>query len=225
MVQGEVRRVPSKTGRHNPKPVIVPLHPTLAAMLEETVTKGRSGAVLPGLCARYQRSRDLVSRQVQKHLTNCGVACHATGVQAGATGDADPMASGKVGTRVKRRKAPTAVEVGFHSLRHSFVSLCRAADVPLSVVESIVGHSSPAMTRHYTHTGDVAARLAVNTLPDVTALLGEADSTTKDSASTKEAAEVTLLEEVARLAEGLTSKNAATTRKALLALVRGGGAE
>jgi hypothetical protein len=105
------------------------------------------------------------------------------------------------------------------------VSLCRAADVPLSVVESIVGHSSPAMTRHYTHTGDVAARLAVNTLPDVTALLGEADSTTKDSASTKEAAEVTLLEEVARLAEGLTSKNAATTRKALLALVRGGGAE
>ena len=39
------------------------------------------------------------------------------------------------------------VEVGFHSLRHTFVSLCRAAGAPLSVVEAIVGHASPAMTR------------------------------------------------------------------------------
>ena len=27
------------------------------------------------------------------------------------------------------------VEVGFHSLRHSFVSICRESDVPLAVVE------------------------------------------------------------------------------------------
>jgi hypothetical protein len=60
-----------------------------------------------------------------------------------------------------------AVEVGFHSLRHSFVSLCRAANAPLSVVEAIVGHSNPAMTRHYTHTGDAAALAAVQSLPSV----------------------------------------------------------
>jgi hypothetical protein len=57
------------------------------------------------------------------------------------------------------------VTVGFHSLRHTFVSLCRAAGTPLSVVEAIVGHSSPAMTQHYTHTGEVAARAAIALLP------------------------------------------------------------
>ena len=59
------------------------------------------------------------------------------------------------------------VEVGFHSLRHSFVSRCRQANAPLSVVEAIVGHSSPAMTRHYTHVGELAAAVAVGALPRV----------------------------------------------------------
>ena len=39
---------------------------------------------------------------------------------------------------------------------------------PQSVVESIVGHSSPAMTRHYTHTSEAAAGAAVAALPDIT---------------------------------------------------------
>jgi hypothetical protein len=59
------------------------------------------------------------------------------------------------------------VEVGFHSLRHTFVSLCRESNVPLAVVESIVGHSNPAMTRHYTHVGELAAGRAVAALPSV----------------------------------------------------------
>ena len=57
--------------------------------------------------------------------------------------------------------------MGFHSLRHTFVSLCRAAGAPLSVVEAIVGHASPAVTRHYTHTGEAAARASVALLPSV----------------------------------------------------------
>ena len=60
------------------------------------------------------------------------------------------------------------VAIGFHSLRHSFVSLCREANAPLSVVESIVGHSNPAMTRHYSHTSEGEARKAVNALPSFT---------------------------------------------------------
>jgi hypothetical protein len=59
------------------------------------------------------------------------------------------------------------VEVGFHSLRHTFVSLCRESNAPLAVVESIVGHSNPAMTRHYTHVGELAAGRAVAALPSV----------------------------------------------------------
>jgi hypothetical protein len=32
-----------------------------------------------------------------------------------------------------------------------------ALEAPLAVVEFIVGHSNPAMTRHYTHVGELAA--------------------------------------------------------------------
>jgi len=37
----------------------------------------------------------------------------------------------------------------------------------LSVVEAIVGHSNPAMTRHYTHVSELAAAHAVNGLPAI----------------------------------------------------------
>ena len=40
--------------------------------------------------------------------------------------------------------------VGFHRLRYFFVSECAKAGVPLAVVQELVGHGSPAMTRHYT---------------------------------------------------------------------------
>ena len=60
-----------------------------------------------------------------------------------------------------------AVDVGFHSLRHTYVSLCANAGVPLAVVQSIVGHTSPAMTRHYFHESDDALRGAAAALPDV----------------------------------------------------------
>jgi len=50
------------------------------------------------------------------------------------------------------------VEVGFHSLRHTYVSLHAERGTPQSVVQAIVGHGSPAMTAHYTHIGEETAR-------------------------------------------------------------------
>lgn len=35
----------------------------------------------------------------------------------------------------------------------------------MPVVQSIVGHGSPAITRHYVHIGEDAARQAINALP------------------------------------------------------------
>jgi len=45
--------------------------------------------------------------------------------------------------------------------------MCREANAPLSVVESLVGHSNPTMTRLYSHTSELAAVSAVNLLPAV----------------------------------------------------------
>ena len=86
------------------------------------------------------------------------------------------------------------LQVGFHSLRHSFVSLCRESNAPLSVVESIVGHSNPAMTRLYSHTSEAAAVKAIAALPSLTG--GNAEPT-------KEPAPQWVIE----IAEGLNSRN------------------
>lgn len=50
--------------------------------------------------------------------------------------------------------------------------MCRETNAPLAVVEAIVGHSNPAMTRHYTHVSELAAGHAVAALPAVMGGLG-----------------------------------------------------
>lgn len=134
-----IRRVPVKTARRSGRSVSIPIHPALAAIL----TPGkRSGMVLPDLARSYNRDRGAVVDRIQKHFRACGIQTSR------------PRAGGRAVTLV-----------GFHSLRHTFVSMCRAGGAPLAVVEELVGHSSPAMTRHYTHTGDEAAAAAVGLLP------------------------------------------------------------
>jgi len=145
--RGMVRRIPNKTARHNSKPVIVPIHPILGDMLAGTPPSQRREYVLPETAALYLHRTDMVTDMVQRHFKACGITLHKPGT----------------GTDGKR----AVIEVGFHSLRHTFVSLCRESNAPLAVVESIVGHSNPSMTRHYTHVGEVAAGHAVAALPSV----------------------------------------------------------
>ena len=59
------------------------------------------------------------------------------------------------------------VEVGFHSLRHSFVPLCAANRVPQVAVMELVGHGSPAMNRLYSHAGDEQKIKAIAALPAI----------------------------------------------------------
>jgi len=142
-----IRRIPNKTARRNPKPVIVPIHPILRAMLAGTPPAQRRDYVLPEMAALYTHNICAVTDRVQGHFKTCGITLHKPG-------------TGKDGKRA-------VIEVGFHSLRHTFVSLCRESNAPLAVVESIVGHSNPSMTRHYTHVGELAAGRAVALLPSV----------------------------------------------------------
>lgn len=149
--RGMIRRIPNKTARRNSKPVIVPIHPILNEMLSVTPLDQRREYVLPEMAATYIHRTDMVTDMVQKHFKACGITLH------------------KPGTGVDGKRA--VIEVGFHSLRHTFVSFCRESNAPLAVVESIVGHSNPAMTRHYTHVGELAAGRAVAALP---AVIGDA---------------------------------------------------
>lgn len=138
--------IPRKTARHaHGKPVIIPIHGTLAAMLAETPTNKRTGYVMPETADAYRREPSILTNRIQAHFRACGIVTQTS--------------------QGKGRKAQTAV--GFHSLRHTFVSLAANAGVPMAHVQSIVGHSSPAMTRHYFHVSENALQNAVGALPNV----------------------------------------------------------
>jgi len=157
------------------------IHPALRQVLEQTGPDKRGDYVLPETAVKYAAggtSKRQVINSIQEHFTSQGIKTYAPGTGPGT------------GKRA-------VVKIGFHSLRHSFVSICREANVPLSVVESIVGHHNPAMTRHYTHTGELASRAAVACLP---ILVGD----TKPE-SPKRDAEAILIQ-VAGLVEGLTAE-------------------
>lgn len=137
-------RNPSKTWRRSKRPVIVPLHPDLLRRLLEVKPSPVKGFVSPLKAEQYQRNRSEVSQRFSALFRQCGIQLHRAGVPGRAQ-----------------------VEAGFHSLRFSFVSICRRANAPLAVVERLVGHSTPAMTRHYTDVGDEATAQAIASLPSV----------------------------------------------------------
>ncbi|MGO9588214.1 MAG: tyrosine-type recombinase/integrase [Limisphaerales bacterium] len=191
--RGLIRRVPNKTARRNPKPVIVPIHPVLREMLSEIPSNQRKEYVLPEMASLYARNICAVTDKVQNHFKACGITLHKPGTGAGG----------------KR----AVIEVGFHSLRHTFVSLCRESNAPLAVVESIVGHSNPAMTRHYTHVGELAAGRAVALLPSV---MSEATPEPPKLEPSR------ILREVQNLAKSITAKNWRKQKSALLVTLASG---
>jgi integrase len=187
-----MRRIPNKTARRNPKPVIVPIHPILRDMLASTPLKQRGEYVLPEMAALYAHNICAVTDKVQGHFKACGITLHKPG-------------TGKDGKRA-------VIEVGFHSLRHTFVSLCRESNAPLAVVESIVGHSNPSMTRHYTHVGELAAGRAVALLPSV---MSEAEP----EPPKREQGEV--LRDMQTVLKSMTAKNWKTKKADALAMLAG----
>jgi integrase len=150
-----ILRVPSKMARRKNFPVHIPIHPTLFGFLNGTPKGQRQGYVLPAVAARYIKNASDVTKEIKKHFINCKIQVHKEGTGRVKDDDGKLIETG----------SRAVVEVGFHSLRHSFVSLSRAAGAPLAVVEAIVGHSNPAMTRHYTHVSDQAAAQAISALP------------------------------------------------------------
>jgi integrase len=59
-------------------------------------------------------------------------------------------------------------EISFHSLRHSAVTMLKAAGVSDFMAREIVGHESAAVSRQYTHLTTNDKRAAMQRLPDVT---------------------------------------------------------
>lgn len=193
LAQNVIRRVPSKTARRKPKPVIIPIHQDLKSKLI-ALTHNDPDYVIPGIARQYVdggAGKKRVIDSIQKHFEAQGVKIYKDGTGPGT------------GKRA-------VVEVGFHSLRHSFVSTCRSQNVPLAVVESIVGHSNPAMTRHYTHHGELAAAQAIALLPSI-----EGKQPSEPAAAQPGA----ILAQIRGILEGMTAKTWRASRKEALAIL------
>jgi integrase len=184
-----ISRVPNKTSRFSDKPVFVPLHADLRGMLGEIPEASRGEYVLPKTADQYLNHKRNLITAIQQHFVDSGIVTH------------------KPGSGVDGKRA--IVQFGFHSLRHSFVSICAEANVPLSIVQSIIGHSNPQMTAVYTHTSQSAARQAVAALPSMT---GDTKATpVKVSLESS-------LSECKAVAETITGKNWREKKASLLAL-------
>ncbi|OGV48740.1 MAG: hypothetical protein A2X49_03970 [Lentisphaerae bacterium GWF2_52_8] len=171
--------MPLKTQRKG-RTVVIPLHPSLEAeLLNAQNWKDDSGFVLPQVAQRYESTPSGVQKDAVWIFEQAGM---------------------KTSANVKGRELAVN-QFGFHSLRHTFVSICAKAGVPLPVVQSIVGHGNPAMTRHYIHVGEESARQAIATLPHGTPVLPPASTP--------------LLDEVKQLIEQADEKTLQKIRKLL----------
>ena len=150
--RGLIRRVPNKTAK-NRKPVLVGIPAALHEKLSEIPKIERKGYVLPRFAELYTYRNEkgrpskqpFVSNEIQKVFEDCEIQTHKEGTGEGT------------GKRA-------VVEVGFHSLRHTYVSLHAEAGTPQAMIQANVGHSNPAMTAHYTHVNEEAARQVAGVL-------------------------------------------------------------
>ena len=137
--------VPRKTARYaKGRPVTIPIHPQLLEELLKLHDGKRRGCVLGTIADMYLNHNSTLSDTLREIFTEAGI---------------------ETSIMIEGRHRPTP-HATFHSLRHSFVSFATNSGVPLPVVQSIVGHHSSAMTRHYYHANEEALRKAVDAVPD-----------------------------------------------------------
>ena len=144
---GLIRHVPFKTRRKG-KEVVVPVHAMLAPLLAKLRKTRRGKYLFPDLVKTYERDPSAISKMFSKFLQ-----------------DQCRIKTNEAADSVTDQRKNAVSRVGFHSLRHSFVSLCAAEGVPQVVMQELVGHGSPAMTAIYSHANLEQRAAAIAGLP------------------------------------------------------------
>lgn len=120
----------------------IPMHPRIRAALEEIA----GGAKLPRKGYVFKTFAEWpewkMSEVVQQHFADCGF-------EKAAKRDGYKKAMG---------------DVGFHSLRSTFITRLGEAGVPLAIVREMVGHVSEEMSQRYFRVNDEMAARAIAAL-------------------------------------------------------------
>ncbi|MBR1587605.1 MAG: site-specific integrase [Kiritimatiellae bacterium] len=136
-----IRVVPIKTKKHMDAPLEIPIHPALLKLLEATPRDGRSEYVSAANARGYTNGH--LGGEVVDLFKKCGIETS------------------------KKVNGKTKLICGFHSLRHTFVSMAINAGMSPLLVQRIVGHSSVNMTEHYFHDNAAKAAEGICSMPDV----------------------------------------------------------
>jgi integrase len=144
---GEIAFTAHKTGRH----IILPLVQPLVDYLSALPSSDNPNAYIFPSAAAHKRTNSL-SNQFREIMADAGLV--------------EPRRHEK--TKQGRDQARELSEISFHSLRHSAVTMLKAAGVSDFIAREIVGHESAAVSRQYTHLSTDDKRAAMQRLPDVT---------------------------------------------------------
>ena len=145
---GYIRRIMNKTG----KVVEIPLMPELYAFLADKFNEEERDSTycFPEHAEMYLSNPSGVSYRIKDFLeTDCGIKT----------------------TRTPKGRTHAVSVKDLHSMRHTFAHKLEQAGVPLTVIQQLVGHSSAAMTMHYS---------GHNTIEEKTAALSRLASSTPD---------------------------------------------
>lgn len=115
------------------------------------VAKKRKGDIWPVVASAYRVNHRWL-------MEEWNALCELEGIQTFREATKDES----------RRKGVKVI--GFHSLRHTFVTLLEDRGADRSTIQQIIGHGSPVMTGHYSHS--LAAGLKVKgKLPSITGIV------------------------------------------------------
>lgn len=145
---GVIKRLPSKT-KNLRKKITIPLHKVLKAVLYQikhnSIEEDPSDYVLPKLSQVFFKNPTHLARLIRHTFEKAGIK-----------------------TTVEREGAVRRTPVyGFHSFRHSFVSLCASGGIPAHVVMELVGHNSKTVHQIYQHATIEDKQKAINILPEI----------------------------------------------------------
>ena len=155
LVERIIKRIPRKTATRSRKTVQIGIPAPLFNELCAIPAEQHTGYLFPEYAEMHRPGMTKITDMIQKHFKNCGLQLYAEGT--GAVYKYEGNKKINVGCRA-------VVEVGFHSLRHTWVSIHARQGTPLAVIQDTAGHSNPAMTEHYTHINAESARQAAKAL-------------------------------------------------------------
>lgn len=135
---GKISVVTMKTGDE----VVIPMHADLLRTLEG-MKNGESGEYVSERNARFYKS-GYIEKVVKDVFARAGLTTSET----------------VGGKRV--------VRTGFHSLRHTFVSMTVNSGMPAMLVADTVGHADVKMTANYFHKNDEKVKKCIDMLPSIT---------------------------------------------------------